>query len=99
MVLEGRLECIASTPPNFVEVVVRGRFLRLERIASTPPNFVEVVARGRVKIGTASFSITRFCWGCRSEVLFWCIRRVALFKSHIVFSRSPTCATLRGMGE
>ena len=38
-VLEGGLERIASTPPNFVEVVVRGRFLILERITSTPPEF------------------------------------------------------------
>ena len=35
--------CIASTPLNFVEVVVRGWFLILERITSTPTNFVEVV--------------------------------------------------------
>ena len=39
--------CIASTPPNFVEVVVRGRFLIWERITSTPTNFLEVVVRDR----------------------------------------------------
>ena len=46
-VLEGGLERIASTPPNFVEVVVREKFLILERTTSTPLNFVEGVVRER----------------------------------------------------
>ena len=67
----------ASTPPNFVEVVVRGRFLILERITSTPTNFVEVVVRERFWDWNCSFNTASFCWGCCPEdVSFWCIRRV-----------------------
>ena len=32
--------CIASTPPNFVEVIVRGKFFILERITLTPANLL-----------------------------------------------------------
>ena len=44
----------ASTPPNIVEIVVRGRFLILERITSTPTNLFEVVVRERFETGTVA---------------------------------------------
>ena len=69
--------CSASTPPNFCEVVVRGRFLILQRIASTLTNFYEVIVRERFWDWNCSFNTASFGWGCCSkDVLFWCIRRV-----------------------
>ena len=44
--------CLASTPPNLVEVVVRGRFLVLQRIASTLTNFTRSSFGKGFEIGT-----------------------------------------------
>ena len=50
MLQEGRLECIASTPPDFVEVVVREGF-EIETVASITPVFIETIVRRKSYFG------------------------------------------------